>query len=109
MPFSIRLEGHHAPFEAAVRRKLLWLSRDDDNRLNMNRFHEGLGANPRRSWLNSRNGKIRLSKSSREPGRKFDVLRFCSKPTPTVQIGLTSASPRPTRVGREPLKDGAND
>src|SRR5216683_5595344 len=59
MPFSIRLEGHHAPFEAAVRRKLLWLSRDDDNRLKMNRFHEGLGANPRRSWLNSRNGKIR--------------------------------------------------
>jgi hypothetical protein len=59
MPFSIRLEGNHAPFEAAARRKLLWLSRDDDNRLKMNSFHEGLGANPRRSWLNSRNGKIR--------------------------------------------------
>src|SRR5213080_2449155 len=60
MPFSIRLEGHHAPFEAAVRRKLLWWSRDDDNRLKMNRFHEGLGANPRGSWLNARNGKISL-------------------------------------------------
>jgi hypothetical protein len=59
MPFSLRLEGNHAPFEAAARRKLLWLSRDDDNRLKMNRFHEGLDANPRRSWLNSRNGKIR--------------------------------------------------
>src|SRR5678815_5165394 len=58
MPFSLRLEGNHAPFEAAARRKLLWLSRDDDNRLKMNRFHEGLDANQRRSWLNSRNGKI---------------------------------------------------
>ena len=58
-PFSLRLEGNHAPFEAAARRKSLWLSRNDDNRLKMNRFHEGLGANTRRSWLNSRNGKIR--------------------------------------------------
>jgi hypothetical protein len=77
MPFSLRLEGNHAPFEAAARRKLLWLSRDDDNRLKMNRFHEGLDANQRRSWLNSRNGKISgvgVGLPKQELFEEFDIL-----------------------------------
>src|SRR5262249_13029645 len=76
MPFSLRLEGNHAPFEAAARRKLLWLSRDDDNRLKMNRFHEGLDANPRRSWLNSRNGKIRFDFSRQGIRNSLMLCRY---------------------------------
>src|SRR6266478_6369866 len=57
--FLMRCEGNHAPLKGVAANPWLWLLRGDDNRLKMNRFHEELGANPRRSWLNSRNGKIR--------------------------------------------------
>src|SRR5438128_12700926 len=55
----MRCEGNHAPLKGVAANPWLWLLRGDDNGLKMNRFHEELGANPRRSWLNSRNGKIR--------------------------------------------------
>src|SRR5947208_9796725 len=54
----MRCEGNHAPLKGVAANPWLWLLRGDDNGLKMNRFHEELGANPRRSWLNSRNGKI---------------------------------------------------
>src|SRR6266850_8468968 len=56
----MRCEGNHAPLKGVAANPWLWLLRGDDNGLKMNRFHEELGANPRRSWLNSRNGKIRV-------------------------------------------------
>src|SRR5205823_5150695 len=60
----MRCEGNHAPLKGVAANPWLWLLRGDDNGLKMNRFHEELGANPRRSWLNSRNGKIRSFLSS---------------------------------------------
>src|SRR6266446_4387918 len=57
----MRCEGNHAPLKGVAANPWLWLLRGDDNGLKMNRFHEELGANPRRSWLNSRNGKISLA------------------------------------------------
>ena len=51
----MRCEGNHAPLKGVAANPWLWLLRGDDNGLKMNRFHEELGANPRRSWLNSRN------------------------------------------------------
>ena len=63
----MRCEGNHAPLKGVAANPWLWLLRGDDNGLKMNRFHEELGANPRRSWLNSRNGKIRyILKEERE-------------------------------------------
>src|SRR6266446_903251 len=59
--FLMRCEGNHAPRKGVAANPWLWLLRGDDNGLKMNRFHEELGANPRRSWLNSRNGKIRIA------------------------------------------------
>src|SRR5438552_1876335 len=56
----MRCEGNHAPLKGVAANPWLWLLRGDDNGLKMNRFHEELGANPRRSWLNSRNGKISM-------------------------------------------------
>src|SRR6266436_2157165 len=69
--FLMRCEGNHAPLKGVAANPWLWLLRGDDNGLKMNRFHEELGANPRRSWLNSRNGKIRGLRV--RPAKHFDL------------------------------------
>ena len=42
-------------------------------------------------------------------GQKVRRAQILLKADAMVQIGSTSASPRPTHVGQEPLKDCAND
>src|SRR5439155_25578420 len=89
----MRCEGNHAPLKGVAANPWLWLLRGDDNGLKMNRFHEELGANPRRSWLNSRNGKISKYPASCTPARqtsgRYATMTNLYRHRKRVRLGLS--------------------